>query len=168
MLLNLLAGGIVLLVIALTRDVLALSALETGLVLGGAGAGGLLSSLLVAPRIEHRPWGPALAVLFATTALGMAGLALARGTVSAFVANALLDGAFGLAFVVAGATRQALTSDALLGRVGAASFLLTTAAATLGAVVAGALIGEIGHRETLVATVVLFVVVGAELWRLPL
>ncbi len=168
MLLNLLAGGIVLLVIALTRDVLALSALETGLVLGGAGAGGLLSSLLIAPRIERRCWGSALAVLFAITALGMAGLALARGTVSAFAANAVLDGAFALAFVVAGATRQALTPDALLGRVGAASFLLTTAAATLGAVLAGALIDGIGHRETLVATGVLFVIAGAGLWRLPL
>lgn len=58
--------------------------------------------------------------------------------------------------------------EELLGRVGAASFLLTTAAATLGAVVTGALIGGIGHRETLVATGTVFVVAGAGLWRLRL
>jgi len=148
-LLNLLAGGIVLVVIALTRDVLGLSSLETGIVLAGAGAGGLLTSLLVAPRIEHRCWGPALTVLFAISAAGMVGLSLAWGPVSAFAANAVLDGAVALAFVVAGATRQALTPDALLGRVGSASFLITTAAATLGALLAGALISGIGHREAL-------------------
>ncbi|CAA9553764.1 MAG: hypothetical protein AVDCRST_MAG43-1282, partial [uncultured Thermomicrobiales bacterium] len=74
MLLNLLAGGVVLVVIALTRDVLGLSPIETGLVLAGAGAGGLLSSLLVAPRIEHRHWGPILAALLTIAAAGMIGL----------------------------------------------------------------------------------------------
>lgn len=168
MILHLLAGGVVLVVIALTRDVLGLSSIETGLVLAGAGAGGLLSSLLVAPRIEHRHWGPVLAVLFTISAVGMIGLALARGTAGAFVANAVLDGAVALAFVVAGSTRQALTPDALLGRVGSASFLLTTAAATLGALLAGALISGIGHRETLGAMSVLFLVAAMPLWRMPL
>lgn len=168
MLLNLLAGGVVLVVIALTRDVLHLSSLETGLVLAGAGAGGLLTSLLVAPRIEHRRWGPALAVLFAISAMGMIGLALARGVAGAFVANAVLDGAVALAFVVAGSTRQALTPDVLLGRVGSASFLLTTAAATLGALLAGASITGIGHRETLGVVAVLFLAAALPLWRTPL
>lgn len=168
LLLNLLAGGVVLVVIALTRDVLDLSSLETGLILAGAGVGGLLSSLLVAPRIEHRCWGPALAVLFAVSAAGMIGLALTRGAAGAFVANAVLDGAVALAFVVAGATRQALTPDALLGRVGSASFLVTTAAATAGALLAGALISGIGHRETLWSLALLFLAAGIPLWRTPL
>lgn len=167
-LLNLLAGGMVLVVIALTREVLGLSSIETGIVLAGAGAGGLLSSLLVAPRIEHRCWGPVLTVLFVISATGMTGLALARGTASAFAANAVLDGAVALAFVVAGATRQALTPDALLGRVGSASFLITTAAATLGALITGALISGAGHRETLGVMAALFLVAGALLWRTPL
>lgn len=165
MLLNLLAGGVVLVVIALTRDVLHLSSLETGLVLAGAGAGGLLTSLLVAPRIVHWRWGPVLTVLFAISAIGMIGLALARGIAAAFAANAVLDGAVALAFVVAGATRQALTPDALLGRLGSASFLLATAAATLGALLAGASISGIGHRETLAVMAALFLAAAVPLWR---
>lgn len=167
-LLNLLAGGIVLVVIALARDVLGLSSLETGIILAGAGAGGLLSSLLVAPRIEHRCWGPVLAVLFAIAAAGMVGLSLAHGAIGAFVANAVLDGAVALAFVVAGATRQALTPDAMLGRIGSASFLLNTAAATIGALLAGALITGIGHRETLGVMAVIFLAGGVLLWRASL
>lgn len=161
------SGGIVLLVVALTRDVLALSAFAIGIVLTGAGLGGLVTSLLVAPRLGNRRWGPVLAALFLVMALAIGALALARDAPTAFLANAALDGAVALAFVVAGATRQSLTSDALLGRVGAASFLLNTAAATAGVLAAGSLINLLGHREALATFGALFALVAVGVFTAP-
>jgi len=161
------SGGIVLLVVALTRDVLALSAFAIGIVLTGAGLGGLVTSLLVAPRLGNRRWGPVLAALLVIMAVAMAGLTLARDAPTAFFANAALDGAVALAFVVAGATRQSLTPDALLGRVGAASFLLNTAAATVGVLAAGSLINLLGHREALAIFGALFAPIAVGVFTAP-
>lgn len=157
--LNFEAGAIVLLVVALGKEMLDLSTGNIGIILAGAGLGGLVTSILLAPRLSHRRWGPVLATLLLTMAIATAGLALAHGLISAFIANAALDGAVALAFVVAGATRQALTQDAYLGRVSASSFLVNALAATAGVFVAGALISWLGGRTALGLFGALFVVV---------
>lgn len=163
-LLNLLAGGITLLVIALARDVLDLDPLGVGFVLAGAGVGGLLSSLLIAPRIDHLRWGRALGtlILIAAGAIGM--LATADRFITALIANVALDGTVALAFVVAGAARQALTPDHLLGRVGSAAFLLNTLAATVGVLLAGFTISGLGERDALIAIGVAAAIAGCAMW----
>lgn len=166
--LNFEAGAIVLLVVALGKEVLGLSTGSIGLILAGAGLGGLLTSTVVAPRLSQRRWGPVLAALFLAMAIATAGLALTRGAVSAFIANAALDGAVALAFVVAGATRQALAQDTLLGRLSASSWLINALATTAGVFVAGALIGAFGGRVALGLFSALFVAAAAYVATNPL
>lgn len=158
--LNFQSGAIVLLIVALARDVLGLSGLSVGMVLTGAGMGGLMTSALVAPRLTRAPWGPTFGLLLLAMAGATVALSMAGGALDAFLANAVLDGAAALAFVVSGTVRQALTPDALLGRVTAASYVLNALARMSGVFAAEILITQLGHREALWAFAATLALIG--------
>ncbi len=158
--LNAETSAVVLLLVALTRDRLRLSGFSIGLVLAGAGVGGLLSSTLVVPRLARRRWGPVLAVVLVTMSAALAALAFSNGTALAFAANAVLDGAAATGFVVAGTVRQSLVADTVLGRVTAASLLVNTLVRAGSVAAAGALISWLGERASLGAFAALLAAAG--------
>lgn len=166
--LNIETSAIVLLVVALTKDVLMFSEVAIGFVLTGAGIGGLLTSLFLAPRLSRWQWGPMLATLFLISAGAAVAFALVNTAVAAFLVNAALDGAIALAFVAAGTVRQTLTPDTLLGRVAAASYLLNVVARMVGVVSAGLLIRYLGHQEAFVGFGLLLALIGVWAWRAPI
>lgn len=165
--LNLYAGVVVLLVVALCRDVLHLSGVAIGLVLAGAGMGGLLSSLLIAPRLQMRRWGSLLGGLLLVMALATSILVVARGGGDAFAANLLLDGAACLAFVVQGTVRQITTPAGILGRVTAASYLFNSAVRVGGIAAAGWCITWAGHRTALGMLALLLALAGIVMLAAP-
>ncbi len=140
------AGAIGVLLAILTQLRLHLPAWQAGLVFGAAGVGGLIASA-VAPRLYDRGWQRGVAVALAIAALGSAGLAGASlldrgpGFVVALVANAVLDGAVALGFVLATTASTLVTPRALRGRVNAASTIYASLVRGGAAVGLGALAG---------------------------
>ncbi len=140
------AGAIGVLLATLTQLRLHLPAWQAGLVFGAAGVGGLIASA-VAPRLYDRGWQRGVAVALAIAALGSAGLAGASlldrgpGFVVALVANAVLDGAVALGFVLATTASTLVTPRALRGRVNAASTIYASLVRGGAAVGLGALAG---------------------------
>jgi len=140
------AGAIGVLLATLTQLRLHLPAWQAGLVFGAAGVGGLIASA-VAPRFYDRGWQRGVAVALAIAALGSAGLAGASlldrgpGFVVALVANAVLDGAVALGFVLATTASTLVTPRALRGRVNAASTIYASLVRGGAAVGLGALAG---------------------------
>ncbi len=140
------AGAIGVLLATLTQLRLHLPAWQAGLVFGAAGVGGLIASA-VAPRLYDHGWQRGVAVALAIAALGSAGLAGASlldrgpGFVVALVANAVLDGAVALGFVLATTASTLVTPRALRGRVNAASTIYASLVRGGAAVGLGALAG---------------------------
>jgi hypothetical protein len=138
------AGAIGVLVATLTQLKLHLPVWQAGLVFGAMGAGGLAGSAL-AGRVLAWGWRRGLAVALVVMALGSLGLAWAclldpgRGFVVALVANALLDGAAALGFILAGTANILVTPRELRGRVNAAGTLYSSALRGAAAVGGGAL-----------------------------
>lgn len=165
--LNAETSAIVLLIIALTSTQLHLSSFGIGLVLTGAGIGGLLTSTLLAPRLSRRRWGPTLGLILVIMSAAACILAFANGLITAFIANVVLDGAGALGFVVAITVRQALTPDPLQGRVTAASSLLNSVSRIASIFVAGVLITGLGQRAALVAFALMLTAVGLILAMTP-
>jgi len=140
------AGAIGVLLATLTQLRLHLPAWQAGLVFGAAGVGGLIASA-VAPRLYDHGWQRGVAVALAIAALGSAGLDGASlldrgpGFVVALVANAVLDGAVALGFVLATTASTLVTPRALRGRVNAASTIYASLVRGGAAVGLGALAG---------------------------
>lgn len=150
--LNLVSSSVVLLVISLVRQSLQGGATATGAVLAGAGAGGLVSSIIVAPRIARRmSWGRATALLLLIASVGLFTLAVSPNVAIGVLGNLLLDGGVAGCFIIGGSARQATTEPAMLGQVAAASYLLSSASRGVGALAAGLSLGALGPRPTLIA-----------------
>jgi len=149
LLLNAQSGAIILMVVALVKDSLHLSATALGIVIGGAGVGALASSFAVAPRLHRVRWGPCLGVLLAMAGAAILLLAASTGAWVAFLGNLAMDAMISTAYIVAATMRQRLTADRLLGRVASTSFVITSCIRAVSVVVAGGLIISIGARGAL-------------------
>ncbi|MER5862937.1 MFS transporter [Kitasatospora sp. NPDC002040] len=144
---NLVAGGVISVLVLYTRDVLRLSAQGYGVLVAVFAVGGVIGSL-AAPRLADRlgnGW-----VLFA----GPIGAAVALGGVAA--ANCLLLvwsctflwGALSMAYgIVAVSVRQGLVPEHLMGRVGMAYQMLANGGMAVGAALAGVLAHGFGLRS---------------------
>jgi MFS family permease len=138
------AGAMGVLVATLTQLRLHLPAWQAGLVFGAMGAGGLLGSA-VAGRALAWGWRRGLALALAVMAAGSLGLAWAcmldpaRGFVVALMADAVLDGAAALGFILAGTANMLVTPRDLRGRVNAAGTIYSSAVRGVAAVGGGAL-----------------------------
>lgn len=159
-------GGVVLALVAIGRDALGLSAAATGAVVAAAGAGALLSSLLVTPRLGAVPWPRALraTLVVSAVALAIAGVAPTFAVLAA--ATLVMDAAVSSAFVVAGTLRQASAPRDLLGRVTALTLQAGAAARIAGSLVAGATATLAGGRGAVVVpAIVLFAAASGGQWR---
>lgn len=148
-------ASVVLAIIVLATSTLHLSSVGIGMVLGAAGVGGLLASLVTtrwpAPFGSVRGIGLAMWL----SAGLMVPLAVAPRFWWALVANGLLDGAVTAAFIATASVRQQHTPRRLLGRVTAASALCTAASRVIGAGGVGLLLRSFGPRTALLVDGVL-------------
>ncbi|HLG65694.1 MAG TPA: MFS transporter [Ktedonosporobacter sp.] len=165
--LNAETSAIVLLIVALSTHELHFSSLNTGIILTGAGIGGLLTSTLIAGRLSQRQWGHILGITLVVMAIALMLLAFANGLAMAFAANMVLDGAAALGFVVAGSVRQTLTPDPFLGQVSAASSFLNTSIRTISVFLTGVLVTTLGQRIAFIPFALLQVVIGMFLLVTP-
>lgn len=144
---------------------LGLSAFTFGLLLAVAGAAGLLGAS-VAPGLGRR-LGTGRAIVLAMVCYPIAWLLVALATPDAvgtgllFVALALHGFAGGVENPNSLGYRQAVTPDALLGRVNAFIRSANRSMGALGAVLGGAAVGLVGTGASLVTVVVLLTVAAA-------
>ncbi|MFF2403104.1 MFS transporter [Streptomyces goshikiensis] len=145
------AGAAGVTIISLAVQELHLSKLQVGLVLSGAGIGGLAVGFLVARVVERAPWGPLLGISLLGIALTCIWLAVTGSFGGAFVAVLLMDGCSALAFITAGSARQIFTPADRIGRLTAATGIVNGAVRTLGAAGGGAFVLAFGARKALLA-----------------
>ena len=155
---------------------LGLSPFELGLTLAAAGVGGLVGSLAAVPLGLR--WGAGRTVIAAqlVTPLGWAVVALAPG-VSAFgrvavvVVLSLGQLVYGLALGAENANsmgyRQAITPDALQGRMNITMRSINRAMVVVGAPLGGLLATVVGYRPVLVGGIVGFLLVAVALALSP-
>lgn len=143
------AGSASLVVILYGAQELQFSPSRLGLMLSGAGVGGLVSSLVLARFIENRRWGTLLAGTLLATAVAFAAVAASSSFAAAFASVALLDGASALAFITTTSARQVITDPSVLGQVLATSAISTGTARALGAGLAGAGVAAAGPTAAL-------------------
>ena len=149
-----------------------LSALTFGLLLSVAGIAGLLGAT-AAPAIGARLGiGRTIVLAFAAYPVGWLLVALAPltgvGIVLLFVALAAHGFAGGLENPNSLGYRQAVTPDALLGRVNALIRSANRTAGAVGALLGGATVALVGTQPALVAVVVLFTAAAVIAARSPL
>jgi Na+/melibiose symporter-like transporter len=135
------------------------SAATIGVVFSLAAVLGLAGALLAPGMTRRIGIGRALVVGIAILVGGEVLIAGARGPVVVaatvlVVAEGAVELGAALFGINAGSIEQAITPDALRGRVGAASDLLSYGIEPLGLVLGGALGGVIGLRETVVVSVI--------------
>ncbi|GAA0469909.1 hypothetical protein Aca07nite_41180 [Actinoplanes capillaceus] len=147
---HLLAAAAFLPLLVRMRDRLGLEPTVIGLVIAAAGAGGLVSSLVIARWCETRHWPPLLAAVLAVNGAATGALALLDGAVALAAAVLVLDGASALAFVIVAATRQRITGDHVRGRVLAAGGAVTALVRLAGMIAVGALTEAAGPEPVLI------------------
>lgn len=151
-----------LVVLYLTREV-RLDPAAIGVVLGAAGAGGLLGSLLAATLADRMGLGRSFVLAGSLFPPTFAAVALASGGPLTAVPVAAA-GSFGIAFggslfnVNAPALRQALTPARLLGRVNASYRFIVWGTLPFGSLLAGLLGETLGLRGAMLAIAALSVV----------
>jgi MFS family permease len=157
-----LGGVVVLAVIVLGRDALGASPAALGLVVGAAGAGGLLGSAIT-PRLQRRFAVGWLMVLVTTThGLGIGLVGLAFSAPIAMVGMVVVGAAEAMTSIVQVSYRLATIPDHMQGRVNSVYRLGSFTAMTLGTAVAGLLLEGFGPRVALetMAGYVLLVALG--------
>jgi len=142
-------AAVVLALIVLAGSDLHLSTFRLGLVLGAAGIGGLLASLLAAKWTE--PFGSlrGIGLMLWLSAGFVLVLAAAQGFWWALIANGFVDGAITAGFIATATVRQQHTPLALLGRVTAASTVCNAIARVVGVAGVGLLLKTFGARPAL-------------------
>lgn len=143
-------GAVVVLpVVVLARDALRADPASIGLIIGAAGAGGLLGSA-VTPRLRrHFPVGWHMIGTIALHSLGIALVGIGQ-TVPAAMAGMLVVGvAEAMTSIVQVSYRLATIPDALQGRVNSVYRMGSFAAMTLGTTLTGILIEASGARVAL-------------------
>jgi MFS family permease len=157
-------AAVVLAIIVLARSELGLSVARIGILLGAAGAGGLVASAVTAkwPRFFSTVQG--IVVTVALSAAFLVLLAFARGFLWALLANGLLDMAVTAAFIATASVRQQRTPANLMGRVTAVSIVCNAAARVVGVGGVGVLLTVFGGRVALLADATVLAAAAALAW----
>jgi MFS family permease len=158
-----LGGVVVLVVVIFGRDSLTADPAALGLIIGAAGAGGLLGSLIT-PWLQRR-WrvGRLMAPIIALHGLGI-GLVGLAADVPAAVGGMLIVGiAEAMTSIVQVAYRLAIIPDQMQGRVNSVYRLGSFTAMTLGSAGIGLLVEALGARPALwlMAAYVLVIAIGS-------
>jgi MFS family permease len=144
-----LGGVVVLPVVVLGRDVLGADPAALGLLVGAAGAGGLLGSV-VTPRLQQRYKVGRLMVTTVTLhGLGIGLVGFAASVPAAIVGMFVVGVAEAMTSIVQVAYRLGVIPDQLQGRVNSVYRLGSFTAMTLGVGVVGLLIEGLGARTAL-------------------
>jgi MFS family permease len=144
-----LGGVVVLPVVVLGRDVLGADPAALGLIVGAAGAGGLLGSV-VTPRLQQRLRVGVLMVI--TLGLHGLGIGLVGSAASVLVATAgmvVVGAAEAMTSIIQVAYRLGVIPDHLQGRVNSVYRLGSFTAMSVGVAVVGLLIEGLGARTAL-------------------
>jgi MFS family permease len=155
-------GVVVLAVVVLGRDVLGADPAALGLIVGAAGAGGLLGSV-VTPRLQHRhKVGRLMVVTLALHGLGIGVVGLAGSVPVAMAGMVVVGVAEAMTSIIQVAYRLGVIPDHLQGRVNSVYRLGSFAAMTLGVSAVGLLVEGLGARTALwlMAAYVLIVAAG--------
>ena len=144
-----LGGVVVLAVVVLGRDVLGADPAALGLIVGAAGAGGLLGSA-VTPRLQHRyRVGVLMVTTIALHGLGIGLVGLAASVPLAMAGMVIVGAAEAMTSIIQVAYRLGVIPDHLQGRVNSVYRLGSFTAMTLGVSLVGLLIEGLGARTTL-------------------
>ncbi|MEY9872968.1 MFS family permease [Streptacidiphilus sp. MAP12-33] len=128
------------------HDTLHLAPALYGVFLTAEAVGGLSGTLLAGRLSARFGTGGTLTLTAAVEAVALLGIGLAPGAIAAGAGFAVLGAAMGATIVLGGSTRQAIVPDALMGRVTAASRLLSRSAGPAGALFGGWLATVAGLR----------------------
>lgn len=123
MVLNFSTHAVSLLAIIYAKQVLGLSAGETGVLLSGAGAGNIVGIFLM-HRLKDMHWNKLYGTILFASGLGVILIGTSPNMWIAFAGMFLFDGALSMAFVINAAARQTITSDSFLARVSSGGILL--------------------------------------------
>ena len=140
---------VVLAVVVFGRDVLQLPATQLGFVIGAAGAGGLIGSV-VTPRLQRRlPIGFLIVAVMLIHGSGIGLVGLAPSLVGAMVGMAVVGVGEAMTSIVQVSYRLATIPDNLQGRVNSVYRLGSFGAQTIGTPLAGVLVEAFGARSAL-------------------
>jgi MFS family permease len=140
---------VVLPVVVLARSTLGADPAAIGLIVGAAGAGGLLGSAITPPMRRRLPVGWHMVLTLAIHAVGIGLVGLAGSATLAIVGMVVVGAAEAMTSIVQVSYRLATIPDALQGRVNSVYRMGSFAAMTTGTTVAGLLIEANGARVTL-------------------
>lgn len=144
-----LGGVVVLVVVVLGRDSLGADPAALGLIVGAAGAGGLLGSLLT-PWLQRRlALGPLTVAIVALHGIGIGLVGLATSIPAAIAGMLIVGIGEAMTSIVQVAYRLAMIPDSMQGRVNSVYRLGSFTAMTLGAGLVGLLIERLGARAAL-------------------
>jgi len=146
------------------KDALHVADAGYGFLLATMAVGGVVASWRAAPLLRRLSYRQAQAVALLVQGLAWLGVALAPNAIIAGVLLAVLGAASALTSVAVGSARQALTPDALLGRVVSAFRLVGIGAAGLGALAGGVVADWQGLRAPLLVAAMLLVVAAVPTW----
>ncbi|MCF6137765.1 MFS transporter [Pseudalkalibacillus berkeleyi] len=122
--LNFSTHAVTLLVVITANQELGLSAIQTGILLSGAGIGNLIAIFVMA-HLKDVHWNKLYGSIMLCSGIGVLLIAISSNIWGAFVGMLLFDGALSMAFVVNGAARQTVTTDHFLARISSGGILLT-------------------------------------------
>jgi MFS family permease len=140
---------VVLPVVVFARDALRADPAVIGLIVGAAGAGGLIGSAMTPPLRRRLPVGWHMVGVIALHALGIATVALAASVAVAMAGMLLVGTAEAMTGIVQVSYRLVTIPDALQGRVNSVYRLGSFAAMTAGTTLAGLLAEGFGPRVAL-------------------
>lgn len=149
-------AALVLIVLSLGREQLSLSSTEASLAVSGAGVGGLVASLAIAPRIRNVPVRRVCSLTYATIAAAIVGIAFSPSLIGLIMGMLVADAAITLTFIMLGTLRQALTTESLLGIIGGTSASINALLGTVSVALAGLALDSLDQRTA------------AALWALPM
>lgn len=159
-------GAVVVLpVVVFARDALRVDPSAIGLVVGAAGAGGLLGSGLT-PLLRRRiATGPLMVLVIALHGAGIGLVGLAPGVVAAMAGMAVVGAAEAMTSIVQVSYRLVMIPDALQGRVNSVYRFGSFGAMTLGGVVTGFMLEAIGPRSSLLVMAAYVLIIAAAVGR---
>ncbi len=146
------------------KDVLHVADAGYGFLLATMAIGGVVAGWRAVPLLRRLSYRQAQAVALLVQGLAWLGVAVAPSAILAGALLAVLGAASALTSVAVGSARQALTPDALLGRVVSAFRLVGIGAAGLGALAGGMVADWQGLRAPLLVAAALLVVAAVPTW----
>jgi MFS family permease len=146
------------------KDVLRVADAGYGFLLATMAVGGVVAGWRAVPLLRRLSYRQAQAVALLVQGLAWLGVAVAPSAILAGALLAVLGAASALTSVAVGSARQALTPDALLGRVVSAFRLVGVGAAGLGALAGGVVADWYGLRAPLLVAAALLVIAAVPTW----